>query len=339
MSRQDRLFTLVDRGLELCDAGDLDGAARQLAMARRIDPAHVDVTRLEAALAAAEGDSDRALALFEELAGKLPDDATPWISVAHVHFYSRGDAAAALAALDRALELVDDEDALIDAVLVKADVLIAEGRTDEATGVLGELASSAIDDPATALEIADAHLGAADPDGALRWTGRIPASSDLATDAMYAAGCAHELRGDDAARSAAWLEVRRRDAEAPWPAWHLDADAFEKIAEQALAELPARARELLADVPMLIDDLPAEGIVADGFDPRAFGLIDGPNLIEQATEGRGARPVNIFLYQKNLEAAFEHPDELAEQIRITVLHETAHYFGLDEDEVAALGLE
>jgi predicted Zn-dependent protease with MMP-like domain len=95
----------------------------------------------------------------------------------------------------------------------------------------------------------------------------------------------------------------------------------------------------LKDIPVLIDDLPAEGIVDDGFDPRALGLIDGPNLREQAVEGRGAVPVNIFLYQKNLEAAFPDPAELAEQIRITVLHETAHYFGLDEDEVAALGLE
>jgi predicted Zn-dependent protease with MMP-like domain/thioredoxin-like negative regulator of GroEL len=338
MSRQDRLLALVDRGLELCDAGELDGAARQLASARRIDPRHPDVVRLEAALAAAEGDADRALELFDALTKLVPDDATPWISVAHIQFYSLGDPDAALAAIDRALERVDDEDALIDALLIRADVLVATGRADEARAALGELASSAIDDPATVLEIADAHLAAADGAGALRWIGRIDAAGDDAADALYAAGCAHELLGDDPARAAAWLEVRRRDAAAPWPPWHLDHDAFEQIAAAALAELPPRARELLDAVPVLVDDLPAEGLVADGFDPRAFGLIDGPNLIEQAVEGRGGRPVNIFLYQKNLEQAFEHPEELAEQIRITVLHETAHYFGLDEDEVAALGL-
>jgi predicted Zn-dependent protease with MMP-like domain len=133
--------------------------------------------------------------------------------------------------------------------------------------------------------------------------------------------------------------VRRRDAAQPQVPWHLDHDDFEEIASAALAELPPRAKELLENIPVLIDDLPAEGVVADGFDPRAYGMIDGPNLVEQSVEGRGPRPINIFLYQKNLEGAFDDPEELAAQIRITVLHETAHYFGLDEDEVAAMGLE
>jgi predicted Zn-dependent protease with MMP-like domain/Flp pilus assembly protein TadD len=339
MSRTDRLFALVDRGLELCDQGDLAGAARQLEMARRIDGRHADVVRLEAAIATAAGDGDRALVLFDRLAELAPDDPTPWISVAHIHLYSREDPEEALAAVDRALELVDDEDELIDAVLIKVDALAVLERLDEAKQTLAELSSSAIDDPERLWQIGDAHLALEDGAGALRWFDKLKAHPEAAADAYHAAGLAHELLGDDASKVACWLEARRRDAAAPDPPWHLEHDEFEEIAAAAMEELPPRAKELLADVPVLIDDLPAEGVVADGFDPRAYGMIDGPDLVEQSVEGRGSRPINIFLYQKNLEQAFDDPEELAEQIRITVLHETAHYFGLDEDELASLGLE
>jgi len=339
MSRQDRLFTLVDRGMELLEDGDVEGAERQLEMARRIDPAHPDAVRLEASLAAANGDADGALELFEKLAELDPEDATPWISVAHILLYSQGEPEGALVKIGRALELVDDEQALVDAILIKVDALLALERADEAKETLGELTTSAIDDAALAITIADAYLACGDGRTALRWLDKAKSDPELATDALHAIGCAHEQLDERDDQVKAFLEVRRRDLAAPWPEWHLEHDEFEEIAAAALAELPTRAKELLKDVPVLVDDVPAEGVVDDGFDPRAFGMIDGPNLREQAVDGRGARPVNIFLYQKNLEQAFSDPDELAEQIRITILHETAHYFGLDEEELETIGLD
>jgi predicted Zn-dependent protease with MMP-like domain/thioredoxin-like negative regulator of GroEL len=339
MSRQDRLFTLVDRGMELLEAGDLDGAARQLDMARRIDPKHADVLRLDAGLATAEGDIERAMSLFEQVAEADPEDATPWISVAHILLYSQAEPEAALAKITKALELVDDEQALVDAILIKVDTLLALERIDEAKETLSELSTSAIDDAALAITVGDAYLACGDGKAALTWLEKAKADPELATDALHAIGCAHEQLENKDEQVRAFLEVRRRDLAAPWPEWHLDHDEFEAIAAAAIEELPPRAKELLKDVPILVDDVPAEGVVADGFDPRAFGMIDGPNLREQSVDGRGARPVNIFLYQKNLEQAFSEPDELAEQIRITVLHETAHYFGLDEDELEGIGLD
>ena len=48
---------------------------------------------------------------------------------------------------------------------------------------------------------------------------------------------------------------------------------------------------------------------------------------------------NIRLFKTNLERAALDLDHLAEEIRITVLHETAHYFGLDEEDLEAIGLD
>ena len=53
----------------------------------------------------------------------------------------------------------------------------------------------------------------------------------------------------------------------------------------------------------------------------------------------GQLPDKISIYRIPLEESFPDPAELREEIRITVLHELAHYFGLDEDRIAELGYE
>lgn len=338
MTRTDRLSELCERAYTALDDGDLDAAHRQLGRARRIDSRHPDVRRLEAELAAAEGDHERALRVYEELAAADPEDAEPWLRIAALHFHDRDDPEAALDALDRAMPLVDDEAMLVAGVTLRAEICLAFERPADALEALRELATSAIDEPDALMLVGELHVGAGDLAGALRWFARVPPDDPLHVEALWAMGDAHAERGERDAQVAAWRQVRAADDAAPWPDWHLSHDEFERIAAAALDELPERARTLLADVPVLVDDLPAPGLVDDGVDPRSLGLIVGPNLREQLSVGP-AEAVNIFLYQKNLELAFEDPEELAEQIRVTVLHETAHYFGLSEEEVAALGLD
>ncbi len=50
-------------------------------------------------------------------------------------------------------------------------------------------------------------------------------------------------------------------------------------------------------------------------------------------------PAQIAIYRLPLEESFPDPDELEHEIRVTVLHELGHYFGMDEDELADLGFE
>ena len=81
----------------------------------------------------------------------------------------------------------------------------------------------------------------------------------------------------------------------------------------------------------------SDDIIADGFDPRLLGLFQGTPMPE---DGALAPSVtNILLFKRNLERFAEDEEHLAEEVRITVLHETAHYFGLDEDDLAAIGLD
>ena len=110
------------------------------------------------------------------------------------------------------------------------------------------------------------------------------------------------------------------------------------VAESALAELPDRARALLRDVPIVIAELPAEDDVATGLDPRALGLFAGTAYPDMPHVGGQPGLTQIVLFRRNIERIAEDEDELREEIRTTLLHETGHFFGLDEAELEGAGL-
>jgi predicted Zn-dependent protease with MMP-like domain len=112
------------------------------------------------------------------------------------------------------------------------------------------------------------------------------------------------------------------------------------IAEKVLDELPVKFRRRLIGVPVLVEERPSEDLVRERFDPRSLGLFEGPTDAERQLGDTAPTPTRIVLYAANL-AAFVDPEdevELAGEVEVTLLHEIGHYFGLDEDELEALGL-
>ena len=95
---------------------------------------------------------------------------------------------------------------------------------------------------------------------------------------------------------------------------------FEQIVEAALAELPPELARGLRNVAIVIED-EREG------DPGLYGLWEAEDYM----------PDKITIFQRPLERSFADENELREEIRITVLHELAHYFGIDEDRLDELG--
>ena len=341
----------VAKAWERLNDGDLAAAQRALAAARKHSPNAPEVLEIEAEILAAGNDGPAALAVCERWASIENENPRPLIQAAEISLYSELDTDAALAFVDRALELVDEEADLVDAILVKAEALIERGRDDDfdvapaqrtqVAETLGELDSSVLDDPELLSRIGGLYLEIEDGTGAERTLRRILDLDDIGDEhranALYGIGMACESRGDLSGAVKAWLEVRRLDAAAARVPWHVSTRAFEAIAEDAMRELPQEILERLANVPILIEDLPAEDVVREGHDPRLLGLFSGVPLPEKPQGGAPHLDV-IRLYQRNLESAVLDAEELAEQIRVTVLHETAHFFGLDDDDLDALGL-
>lgn len=106
---------------------------------------------------------------------------------------------------------------------------------------------------------------------------------------------------------------------------------FDDHVRRALDGLPPDIAAALDNVAVLVRSEHPE-------DPDLFGLYEGVPLPERES-GRSSLPDTITIYRLPLEETFDDPDELEREIRITVLHELAHYFGMDEDRIAELGYE
>ena len=106
---------------------------------------------------------------------------------------------------------------------------------------------------------------------------------------------------------------------------------FEDHVRAALDELPPDLAAALTNVVVVVEDENPE-------DPDLLGLYHGVPLPERS-DMAGMPPDTISIYRIPLEESFPDPEELREEIRITVLHELAHYFGLDEGRLAELGYD
>ena len=113
---------------------------------------------------------------------------------------------------------------------------------------------------------------------------------------------------------------------------------FYELVERALEGLPPELAQLLENVAIVVDEWPdySTPLVADDPEDTLYGLYEGVPLTERGWGYSGVLPDKITIFRGPLERDFE-PDELEEQVRITVVHEIAHYFGFDEDRLEELG--
>ena len=126
-----------------------------------------------------------------------------------------------------------------------------------------------------------------------------------------------------------------------------DRDRFDRLLERVLEMLPARLHEMLDQTPLIVEDYPSAELLEElGMDPDTEGLCGlhpGTPLTERSVLDSHDPPETIHLFREEIveEAGgwAAGADAIAEEIRITVLHEIGHHFGLEEDDLEALGYE
>ena len=106
---------------------------------------------------------------------------------------------------------------------------------------------------------------------------------------------------------------------------------FDDHVAAALDSLPPDLAAALHNIAVVVEDEHPD-------DPDLFGLYEGTPLPDRG-DMAGSLPDRITIFRLPLEHEFEDPESLEREIRITVLHELGHYFGLDEDRLAELGYE
>jgi predicted Zn-dependent protease with MMP-like domain len=98
--------------------------------------------------------------------------------------------------------------------------------------------------------------------------------------------------------------------------------AFDEHVRRALDDLPPRIAQALENVAIVVEE-------EDPGDPDLFGLWEADEFM----------PDKITIFRRPLVQSFSDPVELEREIRITVLHELGHYFGLEEERIQELGYE
>lgn len=111
----------------------------------------------------------------------------------------------------------------------------------------------------------------------------------------------------------------------------LQKDAFDDLVSDALDAIPDQLARLMDNVVVLVEDEPP----AD--DPDLLGLYVGTPLTERGSEYTFHAPDQVFVFRGPLLRMCRDPEELAEEIEITVVHEIAHHFGIDDDQLHAWG--
>jgi predicted Zn-dependent protease with MMP-like domain len=116
--------------------------------------------------------------------------------------------------------------------------------------------------------------------------------------------------------------------------------SFEDLVRQALETLPGEFYERLQNVDVVVEDEPTAeqlrtGRVEEG--DTLLGLYEGVPLTARENYGF-VLPDKITIFKRPIEEMCESPDEVVDEVRVTVMHEIAHHFGMDDHELYDLGM-
>jgi predicted Zn-dependent protease with MMP-like domain len=113
----------------------------------------------------------------------------------------------------------------------------------------------------------------------------------------------------------------------------LGAEEFEELVADALDELPQEIARLMDNVAIFVEDEAPDG-------ENLLGLYEGIPLTERTSSYAGAvLPDRISIYRRNILAICDTADDVRDEVEITVVHEIAHHFGIDDHRLHELGYD
>jgi predicted Zn-dependent protease with MMP-like domain len=108
-------------------------------------------------------------------------------------------------------------------------------------------------------------------------------------------------------------------------------EQFEVLVGQALDSIPARLAQAMQNVVVLVEAEPPDS------DPDLLGIYEGVPLTERDHWYAGVLPDRITIFRGPITRMCDTYEEVVEEVRVTVVHEVAHHFGIGDDELHDLG--
>ena len=116
----------------------------------------------------------------------------------------------------------------------------------------------------------------------------------------------------------------------------MEIDEFESIVDATIARLPDWAREAMQNIAVVVCDDADPELIPEAED-ELLGFYAGVPLHERGTDYAGELPDVIYIFRNPHLSLGLPPDELKNEIVTTVVHEIAHYFGIDDDHLHEIG--
>ena len=111
----------------------------------------------------------------------------------------------------------------------------------------------------------------------------------------------------------------------------MDAETFERLVVDELDLLPDEMVDGLENLVFAVEDRPDDGSL------DLLGVYEGVDLVERGNYGFGELPDRIVLFREPLLAVCDDEEQLRDEVHITLVHEIAHYYGIDDDRLHELG--
>jgi predicted Zn-dependent protease with MMP-like domain len=120
----------------------------------------------------------------------------------------------------------------------------------------------------------------------------------------------------------------------------MDRQAFEQLLNDAIQELPEEFRTKLQNVAVIVEDYPSEELMDQmeiSPEETLFGLYEGVPLTERGFFEAPLHPDRILIFQGAIEDECDSPEEIKKELKTTLVHEVAHFFGISDEYLEELG--
>lgn len=313
----DQFSAHLDRGWDLVQKGDSRAAEQSARRALEIDSQSPEAYNLLGYIAALQGEYEEALESYRQAIALDDTFLEAMLNAAELCIHPLGELEQALTLCEDAIELAENDEELVDALLLQFDALIGLGREAEAHKVCERFPAGPFENPSHVFLVGRAHYEIGDLERAeelLREAVRRDAEN---AEAHYYYGLLRDERGDLRGAIQAFLKSRELDLQLPAPSWSLSREAFELSARRAVERLTPRLRTFIRQDEIYVADSPGAEAVVDGVDPRTLVLVDALEGPAEAPTGR------LFVYQRNVERLAGSLDRIEEEIRSALEREIA----------------
>jgi Flp pilus assembly protein TadD len=332
----DQFSAHLDRGWDLIQRGDTQGAEQSARRALELDGDSPEAYNLLGYAAALQGDFDDAVENYQQAIALDDTYLEAILNAAEVFIHPLADFDEAERLCDDALSLAETEDERVDALLLKFDALLGKNEVAAARELCGRFPRGPFENPAHAFLVGRALYEIGDAAGATPLITEAVRVNPSSPEAHYYMGLIHDEAGAIAPAIEAFLTSRELDLENPAPAWALSRETFRETVRQAVSELPEELRAALRSDQIYVADVPGVEVVVEGIDPRALLLLDAVTDADAADDepdadsedgapnsSRSTSPpmARVFVYQRNVERVAGTVDAIIQELKAALTRE------------------